>query len=133
METANTSPQPNSCERFKVAIVAPSFKFVGGHAVQAELLLRLWNGDPAVETIFVPIDPPLPKWSNWAKQIRGLRTLLREPLYMLLLWRALGNMNIAHIFRTTASQRARCRVSSTMRLRAEGHHHRLPGQGGTPP
>ena len=73
-----------------------------------------------------------PKWSNWAKQIRGFHSLLLEPLYMLLLWRALGNMSIAHIFRTAASQRARCRVSSTMRLRAEGHHHRLPDPGGTP-
>jgi glycosyltransferase involved in cell wall biosynthesis len=87
-----------SKEKLKVAIVAPSLRFVGGQAVQAELLFRLWQGDPAVDVIFIAVDPPLHRWTAWAQQIRGLRTILREPLYILDLWRGLANVDVAHIF-----------------------------------
>jgi L-malate glycosyltransferase len=90
--------QDNTSKRLKIAIVAPSLRYVGGHSVQAELLVRLWRGDPDAEVIFVAIDPPLPNWSAWAKRIRALRTFLREPLYIVDLWRALADVDIAHIF-----------------------------------
>ena len=50
-----------SRKRLKVAIVAPSLRYVGGQAVQAELLLRLWRDDPDVEMSFIAVDPPLPR------------------------------------------------------------------------
>jgi glycosyltransferase involved in cell wall biosynthesis len=84
--------------KLKVAIVAPSLRFVGGQAVQAELLFRLWQGDPDVDAIFIAVDPPLHRWTAWAQQIRGLRTILRQPLYILDLWRGLANVDVAHIF-----------------------------------
>jgi len=92
------TPQDNTSKRLRIAIVAPSLRYVGGQSVQAELFLRLWRGDPEVEAIFVAIDPPLPNWSAWARRIRGLRTFLREPLYIVDLWRALADVDIAHIF-----------------------------------
>src|SRR5271156_3288753 len=84
--------------RLKVAIVAPSLRYVGGQAVQGELLLRLWRDDPDVEITFVAVDPRLPRMLAWAENIPGLRTILREPIYFLHLWRGLRDVDIAHIF-----------------------------------
>ena len=88
----------NSGKRLRVAIVAPSLRYVGGQAVQAELLLRLWRNDPDLEISFIAIDPPLPRVFAWAEGIPGLRTILREPIYFLHLWRGLRDIDIAHIF-----------------------------------
>lgn len=88
----------NTSRKLKIAIVAPSLRYVGGHSVQADLFLRHWRDDPDAETIFVAIDPPLPNWSGRARRIRGLRTLLRAPFYVVDLWRALAHVDIAHIF-----------------------------------
>jgi glycosyltransferase involved in cell wall biosynthesis len=84
--------------RLRVAIVAPSLKYVGGQAVQADLLLRLWKNDPDVDVSFIAVDPPLPRGLAWAERIPGLRTLIREPIYFWHLWRGLANVDIAHIF-----------------------------------
>ncbi len=84
--------------KVRVAIVAPSLRYIGGQAVQADLLLRLWQQDADVETIFLPIDPRLPRWCAWAARIPGLRTLLRQPIYIASLLRALADVDIAHIF-----------------------------------
>jgi glycosyltransferase involved in cell wall biosynthesis len=78
--------------------VAPSLRYVGGQAVQADLLMRLWQGDPQVDVTFIGVDPPLPGWLRWAEAIPGLRTVLREPIYFLHLWRGLKDVDIAHIF-----------------------------------
>jgi glycosyltransferase involved in cell wall biosynthesis len=85
-------------KKLKVAVVAPSLRYVGGQAVQAELLLRLWRDDPDVEMSFIAVDPPLPRLLAWAEGIPGLRTILREPIYFLYLWRGLRGVDIAHIF-----------------------------------
>jgi glycosyltransferase involved in cell wall biosynthesis len=89
---------PKQRQRLRVAIVAPSLRYVGGQAVQAELLLRLWKNDPDVEMSFIAVDPPLPRVLAWAQGIPGLRTILREPIYFLHLWRGLRDVDIAHIF-----------------------------------
>ena len=85
-------------KRLKVAIVGPSLNYVGGQAVQADLLLRLWQDDPDVEMTFIAVDPPLLPGFGWADRVRGLRTILREPLYLRDLWRGLRDVDIAHIF-----------------------------------
>ncbi len=82
----------------KVAIVAPSLRYIGGQAVQADLLVRLWKGDPNVEVSFLAVDPPLPTPLAWALRVPGLRTVLRQPIYFWHLWRELGRVDIAHIF-----------------------------------
>lgn len=84
--------------RIRVAIVAPSLRYVGGQAVQADLLLRLWQNDPDVEATFIAVDPPLPGMFKWAESIPGLRTILREPIYFWHLWRGLKHVDVAHIF-----------------------------------
>jgi L-malate glycosyltransferase len=88
----------SATKRLKIAIVAPSLRYVGGQAVQADLLVRLWRGDPDIEVSFIAVDPPLPFPLAWAERIPGLRTILREPIYFLALWRGLKNEDVAHIF-----------------------------------
>ena len=88
----------NARKRLKVAVVAPSLRYVGGQAVQADLLMRLWRDDPDLEMSFIAVDPPLPRVLAWAEGIRGLRTILREPIYFLHLWRGLQDVDIAHLF-----------------------------------
>jgi L-malate glycosyltransferase len=91
----NSAPTPN---RLKVAIIAASLRYVGGQSAQADLLLRLWQNDPDVEVTFIAVDPPLPRLLSWAERIPGLRTLLREPIYLWHLWRGLKDVDVAHIF-----------------------------------
>jgi L-malate glycosyltransferase len=85
-------------KKLKVALVAPSLRYVGGQAVQADLLMNLWKNDPDVEVSFIAIDPPLPRVLSWAESIRGLRTILREPIYLWHLWWGLKEMHGVHIF-----------------------------------
>ena len=81
-----------------VAIVAPSMHYVGGQSVQAELLLSYWRNDPDVRAHFVPIDPPFPRWLQWAHRVPFLRTILREPIYLASLWQGMGGADAVHIF-----------------------------------
>jgi L-malate glycosyltransferase len=81
-----------------VAVVAASMRYVGGHSVQADLLVRSWQHDPAVEASFIPVDPPFPRMLRGLERIPFLRTAIRQPIYMSSLWRALKHADIAHIF-----------------------------------
>lgn len=89
---------PRTRKRLKVAIVAPSLRYVGGQSVQADLLLRMWQNDPDVEVRLIAVDPILPRILGWAENIRGLRTILREPVYFRHLWSGLEDVDIAHVF-----------------------------------
>jgi len=89
---------PKTQGRVKVAIVAPSLRYVGGQAVQADLLMRLWQNDPDVDVTFIAVDPVLPWPLAWAERVPGLRTIFREPIYFWHLWRGLRDVDIAHIF-----------------------------------
>jgi len=87
----------------RVALVAPTLRYVGGQAVQASLLLRNWNQDPNVAVRFVPVDPPLPYGFGWIARVPFLRTMIREPLYFLSLLQNLKDVDIAHIFSASYS------------------------------
>ena len=84
--------------RLRVAMVAPTLHYVGGQAVQADLLLRHWKNDPDIDASFIAVDPVLPRALRWIERIPLLRTLARQPLYLLALWRGLKHSDIAHIF-----------------------------------
>jgi L-malate glycosyltransferase len=85
-------------KKIRVAIIAASLRYVGGQAVQADLLLRHWQGDPDVEAKLIPIDPVFPRGLRWMERIPGLRTIVREPLYLWNVWRGIEGFDIAHIF-----------------------------------
>jgi glycosyltransferase involved in cell wall biosynthesis len=82
----------------RVALVAPSLRYVGGQAVQADLLMRNWSEDPDVDARFLAVDPRFPLGLGWAERIPLLRTIVRQPLYAWKLWRALKDVDVAHIF-----------------------------------
>ena len=84
--------------RLRVAIVAPSSRWIGGQGVQANLLLRSWQDDPDVEARLIPIDPQLPRWIAWVEAIPYLRTVIREPFYVTKLWQEIKTAEIVHIF-----------------------------------
>lgn len=81
-----------------VVLVAPTLRYVGGQAVQADLLLRHWRNDPDVVARFIPVDPAFPRVLQWAEQVPFLRTLIRAPIYLGELWKGLAKADIAHIF-----------------------------------
>jgi glycosyltransferase involved in cell wall biosynthesis len=89
--------------RIRVALVAPSLRYVGGQSVQADLLMRHWNGDPDVDAHLLPVDPTFPTGLGWAERVPFLRTLIREPLYVLTLWKQLKDADVAHIFSASYS------------------------------
>lgn len=94
-------PKPSSLPRkgkLRVSIVAASLNYVGGQSVQADLLMRNWQEDVAVEAALIPIDPAYPRRLGWVRRFPLLRTMVREPLYLAALWRGLKNTDIAHIF-----------------------------------
>jgi len=95
-----TGPNRSSVpvDRLKVTIVAASLRYVGGQSVQADLLCRHWQDDPAVEVRFLPIDPVFPPLLRWAEHVPFLRTLVRQPLYLFILWKGLADADVAHIF-----------------------------------
>ncbi len=94
---------PGKHSRLRVAFVAPSLRYVGGQSVQADLLMRSWKDDPDVEVRFVPVDPPFPYGLQWIERVPLLRTIVREPFYMLALWNKLKDVDIAHIFSASYS------------------------------
>jgi L-malate glycosyltransferase len=84
--------------RVRIAIVAPTLRYVGGQAVQADLLLKHWENDLRVHARFVPVDPEFSGALAWIQRIRFLRTLARMPSYWLGLWRGFRDVDIVHIF-----------------------------------
>ncbi len=82
----------------RIAIVAASLRYVGGQSVQAELLLKNWRNDLEVQAQLIPIDPALPTGLGWIERVPVLRTVIREPIYLVSLWRGLKEVDIAHIF-----------------------------------
>ncbi len=104
-------PSPNSgrevtrsedgAHPLRVVIVAPRIQYlVGGQEVQADLLLRLWQGDPVVHASYVASNPALPRW---LEHIRYLRTLVRFPLYLTNLVVGLRKADVVHVFSTALS------------------------------
>lgn len=95
---SHTRSSPHSDSIIHVAFVAPSLRYVGGQAVQADLLMRNWKDDPDVCASFLAVDPRFPFGLRWAERVPLLRTLLREPLYIWNLRRDLKDVDVAHIF-----------------------------------
>src|SRR5436309_415634 len=74
-----------SVPKVQVAVVAPSLGILGGQAVQADRLLRLWRDDPDVHAWLVPINPELPRGLRLARNIKYVSTIITELAYALLL------------------------------------------------
>jgi glycosyltransferase involved in cell wall biosynthesis len=81
-----------------VAIVAPSLRILGGQSVQADRLLTAWRDDPDVDAWLVPHNPQPPRPLRFANDVRYLRTLVTETLYLPLLVRELARADVVHVF-----------------------------------
>lgn len=84
--------------RLRVAVVAPSLGILGGQAVQADRLLRLWDDDPDVHAWLVPVNPQPPGPFRHATRVRYLRTVATELTYGPLLLRELRRADVVHVF-----------------------------------
>jgi glycosyltransferase involved in cell wall biosynthesis len=89
--------------RMRVAFVAPTFRHVGGQAVQAELLLSNWRSDSEVDAQFIPVDPSVGRWLSWLEKLPLVRTIFREPFYLISLWKGLKRVELVHIFSASYS------------------------------
>jgi glycosyltransferase involved in cell wall biosynthesis len=82
----------------RIAMVAPSMGILGGQAVQADRLLRAWQGDPDVQAWLVPINPLPPGPLRRAVEIKYVRTIATQLGYWPLLVRELRRADIVHVF-----------------------------------
>ena len=90
--------KPQDNEFIKVLLVAPTSRYVGGQAVQAEALLQNWQNGGQVCMTFVPIDPLPPRLIRWSIRIKLLRTLVRTTIYLLSLLRNVPKADVVHVF-----------------------------------
>jgi L-malate glycosyltransferase len=84
--------------RLDIAVVAPSMGILGGQAVQADRLIRAWQGDPDVHARLVPINPMPPGPLRHARQVKYLRTVATQLTYWPLLPRDLPRADVVHVF-----------------------------------
>ena len=80
----------------RIAIVAAGPDIVGGQGVQAQSLVEALERDGYAVT-FVPIDVRFPRPLQWARRMRGFRTLINQLLYVPSLAR-LASSDVAHVF-----------------------------------
>ncbi len=81
-----------------VAIVAPTLRILGGQAVQADRLLKAWEGDPEVHAWLVPINPLPPGPLRRLLDVKFARTVATQLCYWPLLVRELRRADVVHVF-----------------------------------
>lgn len=96
MHREDTEPQARA--QLAVAIVAPTLDILGGQAIQADRLLRAWEGDSDVRAWLVPVNPrprgPLRRLAS----VKYLRTILTQLNYWPSLIRELRHADVVHVF-----------------------------------
>jgi len=85
-------------DRIKIAFVAPSLRILGGQAVQADRLLAAWKDDPDIDAWLVPVNPLPPRALRFALDVKYLRTIVNELIYLPLLVRELARADVVHVF-----------------------------------
>jgi glycosyltransferase involved in cell wall biosynthesis len=93
-----SGPPRAESRRLRVALIAPSLRILGGQAVQADRLLRVWRGDPDVEAWLVPINPAPPGPLAHLTRLKYARTIVTQLLYWPLLLRELRRADVVHAF-----------------------------------
>lgn len=78
--------------------MAPSLGIVGGHSVQAALLLDHLRKDPDLEVRLQPIDVEFPGPLRWLKRVKYVRTVANEALYVARLLPAIRWADVVHVF-----------------------------------
>jgi hypothetical protein len=78
-------------------MLAPSSAFLGGQAIQASRMLKLFRADGRVDVRFVAHDPPLGPFA-FLHRVKYVRTLARQAAYVLLLLREIPKADVVHSF-----------------------------------
>jgi glycosyltransferase involved in cell wall biosynthesis len=82
----------------QVAIVAPTLRILGGQSVQADRLLKAWEGDSDVCARLVPINPEPPGALKRLLRVKFARTAVTQLAYWPLLARELRRADVVHVF-----------------------------------
>jgi L-malate glycosyltransferase len=82
----------------RVLIVAPSRRYLGGQAVQAERLLQRFAAEPGLQVEFLPVDPQLPGPLAALQRVKYVRTLVTSVLYWLTLLARVPRADVVHAF-----------------------------------
>ena len=89
---------PNTQNRLRVLLVAPSLDILGGQSRQAVRLMEGLKREPDLEIGFLPHNPRLPGILRRLQAIKYVRTVVTTAYYIaLLLWRV-RQYDIIHIF-----------------------------------
>jgi len=78
-------------------------RILGGQAVQADRLMRGWDGDPDVAARFVPTNPIAGGVLSSAFRVRYLRTVLTQMIFWPLLVREIFRAHVVHAFSASYS------------------------------
>src|SRR3954447_23186213 len=89
--SSSLSPQ------LQVVLVAPSLSILGGQAVQADRLLRLWDGDAEVAASLLPVNPDAPGPLRALQGIKYLRTVATQLVYWPTLVDRLRHADVVHV------------------------------------
>jgi hypothetical protein len=84
--------------KIHIAIVAPSLGILGGEAVQADRLLTAWRNDSDIDAWLVPINPAPGGCLRRLTQIKYVRAIVSELIYLPMLARELLRADVAHVF-----------------------------------
>jgi glycosyltransferase involved in cell wall biosynthesis len=98
-----SSDETGSRKRLRVAVVAPTLRILGGHAVQAARILDGWRDDSEVDAWLVPINPVPAAPFDRLLAISGVRTAATQLCYWPLLWRELKRADVVHLFSASYS------------------------------
>lgn len=82
----------------RISIVAPSSEIVGGQSVQAASLIARLNQVPGIHVRLVPINVRLRKPFRWLRDIKYVRTIVNQSLYVASLFVHLRRADIVHVF-----------------------------------
>lgn len=82
--------------RPRIAIVVASLDILGGHGVQARTLSERLRAD-GYRVDLIPVNPRFPKALRWLRELRYLRTLLNQAVYLPRL-AALRHADTVHVF-----------------------------------
>lgn len=96
-EAAGTVSQSRA-RRIRVCIVAPSMRFVGGQAIQAQRLIVHLRALPDFEVEFLPHDPEIPEPLARLQRIKFVRTVVNTVWYIGSLLARLPHADVVHTF-----------------------------------
>lgn len=96
--TISTTEPTNGSLPIRVCLVVVSLDILGGHSIQASRLLAGLAEEQGIVAEMLPINPRLPKGFRWLQQIKYVRTVVTELLYLAMLFVRLPRYDVVHVF-----------------------------------